>query len=123
LTISFPVRFATHDLYSYNHLYLKSVWENKSPNVARALFDFDLVRAYLSHGESLIPMKKRSKSARKQIVYYPPSQETINQYAREVCQQLGQKLHPDYNAPQASRELAGLINLVALIYADHLNKS
>ncbi len=60
-------------------------------------------------------------AVKKRIVYQCPPSHVINKYAREVCEQLGQKLDSSYNAPGMSDELARFLKVVATICAKALN--
>jgi hypothetical protein len=62
-----------------------------------------------------MPMKKR-------IIYEGPPSQVVDQYAREVCQQLGQKFDAGYNTPEMSRELAGFLKIVASICTKAMNR-
>ena len=65
----------------------------------------------------------QKRVVKKRVAYCPPAPEVLSQYAREVCQELGQKLDASFNTPNMIRELAAFIGIVASIYADYMNKS
>ena len=62
------------------------------------------------------------KISKKRVAYCPPPPEVIRLYAREVCQQLEQKIDASYNTPGMSRELASFLEVVATICAKALNR-
>jgi hypothetical protein len=66
--------------------------------------------------------KAKKKVTHKCIVYYPPSQSTIDTFARDVCIYMGQKVDLAYNTPEMIRGFSSFIKIVASIYAKHLTK-
>jgi len=62
---------------------------------------------------------KRGKHHRK-VVVCPPTEQQIEQYARAVCQQLSQKHHPAYGAPEVVRGFTDFVKLAVRIRARQL---
>lgn len=67
--------------------------------------------------------KSKIRTPNSLIEYCPPSAKTIDKYVSTVCQKLAEKLDGAYNSPEMRRELAGFLNVVAAIYAKHLNET
>ena len=61
-------------------------------------------------------------TVKKHIIYESPPSHVIDQYAREVCQQLGQRVDVTYDTPEMSRELARFLKVVATICVKAMNK-
>ncbi|MEP7288646.1 MAG: hypothetical protein ABI947_23070 [Chloroflexota bacterium] len=66
--------------------------------------------------------KPVTRPVHKIVAYYPPPREVIDNFAREVCQQLGQKVDAGFNTPEMVWGFASFIKIVAVIYAKHLSK-
>jgi hypothetical protein len=66
--------------------------------------------------------RKRVPQPTKQVIYSPPVPETIEQYARLVCQELAEKIDSIYDSPEMRRELAGFLKIIASICTKQLNK-
>jgi hypothetical protein len=58
----------------------------------------------------------------KEVIYVSPSNEQIDECAKDICERLGQKLSPTYNTPEMRYELAAFLKVSADIYAKHLTK-
>jgi hypothetical protein len=58
----------------------------------------------------------------RQLVYEPPSAKVIDQYARKVCQQLGQTVDPSYDSDEMVREFGNFMKIVTCICAKYRNK-
>ncbi len=61
------------------------------------------------------------KTRAKRIVYYPPSRQAVQEFARKVCERLGER-DASFLAPEVVSGLAKFIELAAKITAKHLNE-
>jgi hypothetical protein len=65
-------------------------------------------------------MSKRSRI----IVYYPPPDELIEEYARQVCKQMEEIYQvPEYAAPETIWGLTAFLKVVTKIVTHQLNQS
>jgi hypothetical protein len=64
----------------------------------------------------------KPKSIKRQIVYENPSPQLIDQYAHDVCQELGEKIDPSFNTPEMRRELANFLKVVSTVCVKSMNK-
>ena len=55
------------------------------------------------------------------VIYVPPSDSTLEQYAYAVCQQLGQSLAASFNTPEVRYGFAEFLKVLARIQARHLS--
>jgi hypothetical protein len=62
-------------------------------------------------------MSPQSASTRL-VTYEPPSPETLERFAHDVCRELG----PDYTAPEVVHGLAHFLNVVAQAHTKQLNR-
>lgn len=60
------------------------------------------------------------QAVHKFIIYYPPSQEVIDRFARDVCLHMAQRVDVVFNTPEMIRGFSAFIKIVACIYAKHL---
>lgn len=58
----------------------------------------------------------------KNVIYYPPSRQKVDQYARAVCKRLAETTDPSFNTPDIVRGLSAFLCVVTLICVHHLNK-
>jgi hypothetical protein len=63
------------------------------------------------------------KSGQRNIVYQPPASDTIYEYTRAVCKELGETLDPDFDTPDMRSEMANFIKVIAEICAEQMNRS
>jgi hypothetical protein len=66
--------------------------------------------------------RKQNEQPRQGIVYISPSNEHIEKCAKEICQQLGQTVNPNYNTAEIRYGLAAFLKISAEIHAKHLTK-
>ena len=63
-----------------------------------------------------------AKGDSKRIIYYPPSREAIDTYARRVCEGLSEKFgSAEYTKPEVIWGFARFVELSASILAKHLS--
>jgi hypothetical protein len=56
------------------------------------------------------------------VIYYPPDESLIQQFAREVCQQLALRGDTAYNRPEVIRGFGDYLSFAAELIAKHLNE-
>jgi hypothetical protein len=110
------------------------VCENKDWRVSNSETITDISQTSLGHEKCpempskpdekasiLSPSNQNSQIDRK-VVYYPPSEQLINRFAREVCTQLAQNGNDVYIKPEVVSGFAQFLNVIAQITAKCLNE-
>ena len=62
------------------------------------------------------------KPVKRVVAYCPPPREVIDSYARDVCQQLGEKVDATYASHEMQRDLANFLKIIASMCAKSLTK-
>jgi hypothetical protein len=65
---------------------------------------------------------KSAKRAVSKRIYEPPRHETIYEYNRAVCKELGELLGAEFDSQETRSELANLLRVIAEIETNQLNK-
>lgn len=65
--------------------------------------------------------RKPIASDQRNVVYYAPTVDSIYEYTRAVCKELGETIDPDFDTPDMLSEIANFIKVVAEISTQQLN--
>ncbi len=72
---------------------------------------------------SALAKRKQVKPAARKVIYRPPSANSIHQYVRIVCRELGETVDAEFDTPEAQSELVQLLRVLAAIGARQMNKN
>ncbi len=64
----------------------------------------------------------KTDTAQKVIEYCPPSEAVIDQFARDVCTQMAQKVDAGYATPEIITGFSAVLKVLSSAYAKYLTK-